>query len=97
VLSRVTFVCANLKGGSAFHDEPSSLYSPRLSGVDLSYADFSGADLDEVFDLDRANVKSATYDKATTFPDGFDPIKAGMKFLARGVPISCAGRPTLAN
>ena len=47
-----------------------------LSGADLSQADFSGADLSRT-NLREANLSQARYDKATKWPDNFDPTQAG--------------------
>ena len=47
-----------------------------LSGADLKQADFSGADLSST-NLREANLSQARYDKATKWPDNFDPTQAG--------------------
>jgi uncharacterized protein YjbI with pentapeptide repeats len=52
-----------------------------LAAVDLTNADFSGADLRKanfrLSKLDAANFEDAIFDSQTTWLDGFDPIKAG--------------------
>ncbi len=57
---------ANLSGAD--------LRRANLSGADLRRADLSGANLEEA-DLDRA-----TADKYTLWPEGFDPVAAGVTF-----------------
>jgi len=50
------------------------LFGAYLSGAYLSGADLSGAD------LSGANLKGATADERTDWPEGFDPVTAGVIF-----------------
>ena len=65
----------------------------NFSGLDLISVNFTGAKLNgahlQSANLDRAilkdaNLKGACYDHFTRFPDGFDPISAGLTFSRRG-------------
>ncbi|MBI3581714.1 MAG: pentapeptide repeat-containing protein [Nitrospinae bacterium] len=49
-----------------------------FSNADFSSADFSFANLSAA-DFSNANLRGAKYSNATKFPDGFDPVKAGME------------------
>jgi hypothetical protein len=46
----------------------------RISPANLSGANLSGAN------LSRARLAQATADKDTTWPEGFDPVAAGVIF-----------------
>lgn len=60
-----------------------NLYFADLRWANLSEANLYGADLRwaslSEANLRGANLGGATYNKQTIFPDGFDPIAAGMK------------------
>jgi uncharacterized protein YjbI with pentapeptide repeats len=47
-----------------------------MSGANLENADLRMASL-KASKLDGARLKGAVFDARTTWPDGFDPIKAG--------------------
>ena len=49
-----------------------------LAGADLRGANLFGADLKEA-DLSDADLSKAKYNKSTVFPEGFDPVAAGME------------------
>jgi uncharacterized protein YjbI with pentapeptide repeats len=51
----------------------------HLPGADLRGADLVGANLREA-DLTAADLTGAIADKNTTWPDGFDPVAAGVIF-----------------
>ena len=53
------------------------LTAAQLVKVDLSYANLTGTYLIG-FDLSQVNLKGAFYDRDTTFPPDFDPVKRGM-------------------
>ena len=59
-----------------------------LKGADLRGADLRGADLREAvlthWLWPNADLKSAKYDDKTQFPEGFDPVKSGMKKASEG-------------
>jgi uncharacterized protein YjbI with pentapeptide repeats len=83
-----SFVHAMLKGANL---SGASLVGADLAGADLrdsviEGADLSGANLEnadlrmaslKASKLDGARLKGAVFDARTTWPDGFDPIKAG--------------------
>ena len=48
-------------------------------GADLEGADFKGANLSEA-NLKGANLSGARTDEYTTWPNGFDPVAAGVIF-----------------
>jgi len=60
---------ANLQGAD--------LQKAKLNGVDLTGADLRGADLRSV-DLAGIRLDGALYTPATRFPEGFDPVQAGL-------------------
>ncbi len=62
-LSEAILIAANLVGA-------------RLKGTNLSEADLRGANLTGA-DLRFANLSGAEYDANTTWPVGFDPVRAG--------------------
>ena len=70
-LSRQDFSDANLSGA-------------YLSGADLTEADLTGARLSGArlsgADLIGARLSGAIADSETIFPDGFDPVDAGVEF-----------------
>jgi uncharacterized protein YjbI with pentapeptide repeats len=85
-----SFVHAMLKGANL---NGASLRDANLAGVDLrdslvEGADLTGANLEnadlrlaslKASKLDGAHLKGAVFDGRTTWPDGFDPIKAGAR------------------
>ena len=46
--------------------------------ANLSGADLRGADLRDVRNLGKVNMRTALFDENTKFPDGFDPLSHGM-------------------
>ncbi len=56
-----------------------NLFEAVLSGADLTAANLSGADL-EGANLTGANLERAVADKYTIWPEGFDPVAAGVIF-----------------
>ncbi|MFN7202749.1 MAG: pentapeptide repeat-containing protein [Aphanizomenon sp.] len=75
-LSRQDFSDANLSGAY--------LIGADLSGADLTEADLTGARLSGArlsgADLIGARLSGAIADSETIFPDGFDPVDAGVEF-----------------
>lgn len=63
---------ANLKGADL---RMANLEEANLSGADLSGTDLSGTDLGGAIQMSET-----MYDKATTWPANFDPLKAGAIF-----------------
>ena len=55
------------------------LFGADLKGADLSGADLNGSDLGGAL-LSGANLIGARANKNTTWPDGFDPVAAGVIF-----------------
>ena len=55
----------------------------KLRNADLQGINLVGADLSSA-NLSGANLHEAWYNRHTTFPDGFDPQKAGMLALYDG-------------
>jgi uncharacterized protein YjbI with pentapeptide repeats len=56
----------------------------NLKGASLTDSDFRGAELfvvnlEEVEDIDRADLRGVTADADTKWPEGFDPSPAGIK------------------
>lgn len=72
-LSGASLVGANLAGADL---RDSVIEGADLSGVNLENADLRMASL-KASKLDGAHLKGAVFDARTTWPDGFDPIKAG--------------------
>ncbi len=70
-LSRAYLNGANLGGAN--------LDGVNLDGASLGRANLSQADLSGTVFLLYASLNGATYDKATTWPDGFSPEEAGAK------------------
>lgn len=75
-LSRQDFSDANLSGAY--------LIGAYLIGADLTEADLTGARLSGArlsgADLIGARLSGAIADSETIFPDGFDPVDAGVEF-----------------
>ena len=55
------------------------LFGADLEGADLSGANLNGSDLGGAL-LSGANLIGARANKNTTWPDGFDPVAAGVTF-----------------
>ncbi|NJM77305.1 MAG: pentapeptide repeat-containing protein [Acaryochloridaceae cyanobacterium RU_4_10] len=88
----------NLRGADLSYADLSeaNLHSAHLRGVDLSYADLERANLQNadlrgailigtnlrLADLSQAHLHDADYDRTTHFPQGFDPVLAGLKLKA---------------
>ena len=70
-LSRAKLSRANL--------ERANLYGARLSKADLSKADLAGANLTRTA-LTWADLSGAFADQSTRWPEGFDPVAAGVTF-----------------
>ena len=62
---------ANLEGADL---SGANLYEANLSRADLSHADLSGAD------LTQAAIWGAKASQNTIWPEGFDPVVAGVSF-----------------
>jgi len=93
-LSQAYLYGANLTGAdlSVAFLRAADLYATYLSGADMTGADLSGADLRwselrrvDLYatylsgaDLTGAKMRDARYNKHTVFPEGFDPLEAGM-------------------
>ena len=67
-LSGANLLAANLSGAS--------LILANLSGANLNVANLRGANLSGA-NLSGAFLGGATYDDATIWPDGFNPVAAG--------------------
>ena len=73
------------------------LLSADLSFADLSFADLSDANLSganlsaanlfSVFNINNATFTASTYNTATLFPGGFNPLAAGMIFVPDPDPV----------
>lgn len=79
MIASAVFDGSSLQGANF---ERAGLSKVSFKGCDLQKADFSGArfkavDLTEA-NLEGAKLRGALFDKKTVFPDGFDPIAAGM-------------------
>jgi Pentapeptide repeats (8 copies)/NACHT domain len=76
-LSKANLSKAKLRGVSFF--------KANLSGTDLSGTNLKGLDLRDInlhdTNLFGADLHNATYNKLTTWPKGFDPVKAGAKLV----------------
>lgn len=69
---------------------------PHLQGANLRNADLSLANVGGGASLEGANLRDtdlrwtklngATYDETTVFPDGFDPLKTGMRLTGPTAP-----------
>ena len=59
--------------------QEANLMGEDLRDADLSRANLGGANL-EMADLSRANLEGAKANKNTVWPDGFDPVAAGVIF-----------------
>jgi hypothetical protein len=68
-LGSVDFSGADLYGANLFNTD--------LTGANLAGADLRGANLDA--ELGLADLHGATADQHTTWPDGFDPQRAGVQ------------------
>ncbi len=73
-LRSASLCTANLRSANLYG---ANLYGANLSGANLSSVDLRGADLRGA-DLRGVNLYGARYSQGTLFPDGFDPMKAGM-------------------
>lgn len=66
------------------NDDPSgqcaNLESANLAFASLAKASLAKANLAKAI-LCGANLRGATYNKETVFPDGFDPVSRGMRFV----------------
>lgn len=73
---------ADLRGADLSRSDLSDAY---LSGANLEGAKFANAIVREVTfsgaNLSGSDFRGATYDKYTRWPAGFDPLKAGAKFV----------------
>ena len=56
-----------------------NLAGANLVGANLTRADLTGAPLREA-NLAGADLTGATANENTTWPEGFDPVAAGVKF-----------------
>jgi hypothetical protein len=67
-----------------------NLVEANLTGVDLIRANLTGADLAGanlvMADLTGVNLYGATADQNTRWPDGFDPVAAGVAFTTTEAP-----------
>ena len=70
-LSGAVLTEANLRGAT--------LHGADLTEADLTGADLTGANLTEAY-LSGADLTGAVADKATRWPDDFDPVAAGVIF-----------------
>jgi uncharacterized protein YjbI with pentapeptide repeats len=70
---------ANLRGGKFPYSgfQKANLRSADLTGADMKHANLKGADLTGAV-LTNVNFEKAHYDVKTIFPQGFQPIAAGM-------------------
>jgi uncharacterized protein YjbI with pentapeptide repeats len=88
-LCKASMIGANFRDASFYEAGlygvviPESLRSADLRGTDLRRASLSGTDLREAR-LSGARLEGATYDDQTKWPKGFDPVKAGARYDARG-------------
>lgn len=57
-------------------------FGTKMEGAVLTQADLRYAKLGDAKDLEKANLKGAKYNDATTFPEEFDPKTAGMQYVA---------------
>ena len=72
-LDTVNFRGANLRGSKNFNS---------MRRLNFQWADLRGADLSHVkLPLEEVVLTGASYNKATKFPAGFDPVKAGAKLV----------------
>ena len=78
-LARAQLSGADLAGGNlaGVIADQASFTDADLSGADLSGANLEGASLYRA-ELAGANLEGAIYSRHTFFPDGFDPVAAGM-------------------
>jgi len=58
-----------------------------LSDANLSGANLSAANLFSVFNINNATFTASTYNTATLFPGGFNPLAAGMIFVPDPDPV----------
>jgi hypothetical protein len=85
-LKDTAFMACDLSQASLYdtHFERSRMSWTNLKGASLTDSDFRGAELfvvnlEEVEDIDRADLRGVTADADTKWPEGFDPSPAGIK------------------